>query len=196
MPINDELLIVNENDEIIGYGEKMEIHKKRMLHRAFSIFIYDYRENRLLLQKRADSKYHSGGLWSNACCSHPRKNELISDSLSIRLKEELGLLRTFDVKNLDYLNCFNQSDDTILYCGKFLYRADFTELSEHEWDHVYLYIPKNDITMDLNINKEEASEIKWVKIDYLEKWLNEFPDDFSSWFLEAYKIVYQAFNRL
>ena len=68
-----DILLVNDRDEIVGYGEKMEVHRKGLLHRAFSIFIYDKQTGRMLLQRRALGKYHSGGLWANACCSHPQE---------------------------------------------------------------------------------------------------------------------------
>ena len=85
----DCLILVNYRDEQIGQGYKLEVHQKGLLHRAFSVFLYD--GNRLLLQKRAAGKYHSAGLWANTCCSHPRVGEELEDAISRRLLEEAGI---------------------------------------------------------------------------------------------------------
>ncbi|MFN7822705.1 MAG: isopentenyl-diphosphate delta-isomerase, partial [Bacteroidota bacterium] len=95
----EQLILVNEMDEIVGTMEKMEAHQKAMLHRAFSIFIFNSR-GELLLQQRAQGKYHCGGLWTNSCCSHPRPDEETSTAAQRRLQEELGfttpLKKVFD----------------------------------------------------------------------------------------------------
>ena len=98
--MEDLLVLVDENDREIGWREKMEVHVAGKLHRAFSVFIFDRNQKKMLLQKRAEGKYHSGGLWSNACCSHPRKGEGMEAALSRRLEEELG----FKAPALEILN--------------------------------------------------------------------------------------------
>ena len=96
--MNDYIILVNEQDETIGYSEKMDAHKNGKLHRAFSIFIFDWNTKKMLIQKRAFEKYHSGGLWTNACCSHPLKDETMVGCLNTRLAEELGLCTDFNIK--------------------------------------------------------------------------------------------------
>lgn len=86
----DHVILVNEGDKQIGTMEKMEAHLKGVLHRAFSVLVFN-KKGEMLLQKRAQSKYHSGGLWSNACCSHPRPGETLAEATKRRMKEELGI---------------------------------------------------------------------------------------------------------
>lgn len=97
--MNDYIILVDENDNEVGQAEKMEDHIKNLRHRAFSIFIFDWNTKKMLLQKRAYEKYHSGGIWTNACCSHPRINESMEQCLNTRLKEQLGLVTTFHIEN-------------------------------------------------------------------------------------------------
>src|ERR1700754_1322335 len=115
----EEVILVNENDIPVGTMEKMEAHRKALLHRAFSVFIFNSK-GEMLLQQRADKKYHSGGLWTNACCSHPKPGEEIETAASRRLREELGfgtgLRKVFD----------------------FIYQSPFDNgLTEFEFDHVF-----------------------------------------------------------
>src|SRR3954470_13284590 len=115
----EQVILVNEKDQAIGTMEKMEAHRKGVLHRAFSVFIFD-RHGKMLLQQRAFHKYHSGGLWTNACCSHPLPGEDIESAAHRRLYEEMGfqtpLKKIFD----------------------FTYKADFRNgLTEYEFDHVF-----------------------------------------------------------
>ncbi len=114
----DCLILVNYRDEQIGQGYKLEVHKKGLLHRAFSVFLYD--GNKLLIQKRASNKYHSAGLWANTCCSHPRVGEKLEMAVQRRLLEEVGV--SCDVKHLN----------------SFVYREVFDELSEYELDHIFV----------------------------------------------------------
>ena len=86
------IILVDEQDCEIGYGEKLDVHIKAQLHRAFSIFVFDWTERKMLIQKRAEGKYHSGGKWCNACCSHPRKGEVMEEALARRLQEELDMI--------------------------------------------------------------------------------------------------------
>src|SRR5690349_15951298 len=115
-----EVILVDENDKAVGSAEKMKAHVKGMLHRAFSVFIFNTK-GEMLLQQRALNKYHSGGLWTNACCSHPSPGEEIAASAVKRLSEELGF------------------QTTIEKAFEFLYKADFDNgLTEHEFDHVFI----------------------------------------------------------
>lgn len=116
----EQVVLVNELDQEIGLMEKMEAHEKALLHRAFSVFVFND-AGELLLQQRAFEKYHSGGLWTNTCCSHPRPNEAVLDAANRRLVEEMGfstpLEKVFD----------------------FIYQAEFSNgLTEHEFDHVFI----------------------------------------------------------
>lgn len=118
--MNKQVILVDEQDREIGVADKLSVHRTGGLHRAFSIFIFNH-NGEMLLQKRSPQKYHSGGLWSNACCSHPQPGETLEAATARRLEEELGingaLKKTFD----------------------FIYRAHVNnELIEHEFDHVYL----------------------------------------------------------
>src|ERR1044072_1062769 len=122
----EEVILVNERDEATGIMEKMEAHQKGVLHRAFSVFIFN-NKNEMLLQQRAIKKYHSGGLWTKACCSHPRPGETKSDAALRRLYEELG---------------FTTSIEKIF---DFTYKASFENgLTENEFDHVFAGIYNGD----------------------------------------------------
>lgn len=172
--MNKELLLVDRDDNIIGYEKKNIIHQKGLLHRAFSIFFYDKKNKLILLQKRALSKYHSGGLWSNTCCSHPYKNEDINVSIQRCIKDEL---------NIDLaINNFNCK-----YLGKFYYYSKYNQhLFEHEIDYVYIcYVDSNTISI-INFNKNEISKLKWVEFNKINELYN---NNFTSWFNDAYDIV-------
>ncbi|MBQ9059657.1 MAG: NUDIX domain-containing protein, partial [Firmicutes bacterium] len=135
--MSEEITLVDLNDEILGYETKEEVHRSGMLHRAFSVFIVN--EGRMLLQRRNPSKYHSGGLWSNACCSHQRKGEVLTEAVHRRMKEELG----FD--------CRLEEQFT------FIYRTVFAEdLIEYELDHVFL----GKCDPSLCIDPEEVAETR------------------------------------
>lgn len=150
------------DDRVVGYGTKEEVHKRGTLHRAFSIFIVH--EGKMLIQKRNVNKYHSGGLWTNACCSHQRKGEQLAEAIHRRLEEELG----FDC---DLEERFN-----------FVYRTQFSEeLFEYELDHVFL----GEYGGEVVLNEEEAEEIEWVELGELKRRLLEKPEQFTSWFLIA-----------
>ena len=107
--MNDVLILVDEQDKEIGTEEKIDAHRKGLLHRAFSLFIYDSKLNKMLIQRRAINKYHSGGLWTNACCSHPRKGEDLNTAVYRRTIEELGV----SIPKADY------EIGKIKECGKF-----------------------------------------------------------------------------
>lgn len=118
--MKDYVVLVNEADEQVGTMEKMEAHRSPHLHRAFSIFLFN-RHGEMLLQRRAITKYHSGGLWTNTCCSHPFENEPVPEAAIRRLNEELGITATLE-------KAFH-----------FTYQAEFENgLFEHEFDHVFV----------------------------------------------------------
>lgn len=117
--MNNLLILVNEEDEEIGYCEKMDAHRKKYLHRAFSLFIYHKADHKMLIHKRALGKYHSGGLWTNSCCSHPRYGENLMDAAIRRTKEELGL----DISSYA---------DELKEVGRFHYYKKYSTCAENE----------------------------------------------------------------
>ncbi len=166
--MTEELLIlVDLLDKPIGEAGKQEAHEKSLLHRAFSVFLYH--DNMLLIQKRAAGKYHSAGLWANTCCSHPRVGEELTDAVQRRLMEEVGV--TCPVKELT----------------SFVYREDFGELAEYEYDHVFL----GEYDGPFMCNQEEAEEMKWVDMDYLAEDMGKQPTSYAAWFLTAFPYVYR-----
>ena len=161
---NDKLIWVDLFDNEIGFGEKLETHVKNQLHRAFSVFIVY--EGKMLIQKRALGKYHSGGLWANACCSHPRFGETLEDAVQKRMEEELGILKgSCHPEELFAFNYFSQYDG----------------LSEYEIDHVFLTDYHGAITAD----PDEIMEFRWIELDVLQKEMETAPQSFSTWFLIA-----------
>lgn len=140
----------------------MEAHEKGLLHRAFSIFIFND-EGHMLIHQRAKTKYHCGGLWTNACCSHPRQNETILQAANRRLMEEMGM------------QCPLQE------VFSFVYRAEVDKnLVEHEFDHVLFGTYNgNSITP----NPEEVESFRWIAIADLQKEVQETPHHFTPWFL-------------
>ena len=169
--MNDEIALVDLDDRITGYALKADVHRDGLLHRAFSIFITNGSE--MLLQRRNVRKYHSGGLWSNACCSHPRAGEDLETAVHRRLCLELG----------------SDLTGSLLHCGTFVYRADFDGLSEHELDHVFL-LPAARETVPLDrFDHTEIEELQWIGMEALDVWLADAPEDFSAWFSRAYALA-------
>lgn len=162
-----EVILVNERDEPIGKMEKMEAHRRGVLHRAFSVFIFD-KQGRMLLQQRAMNKYHSGGLWTNACCSHPKPGEVTIDAALKRLKEEMGF--ETEIKPL----------------FTFTYNAEFENgLIEHEFDHVYIGNYEGNITP----NPHEVIEYRYASIEEIESELHQHPEKFTAWFHIAFERI-------
>lgn len=190
--MEEYLILVDENDRETGYGEKMEVHRRGLLHRAFSIFIFSWANDKMLLQRRAFNKYHSGGLWSNACCSHPRRGQSMEEALRGRLQTELGL--SVDFRISEPAGPMMDGQETIYDCGSFLYRADFGEVSENELDHVFLYSPYSDPLKEsmFQANPEEVAELRWVAVPELREWMARSPADFSAWFPQAFEMAYEA----
>jgi len=163
----EQVILVDEFDNELGLMEKMEAHEKGLLHRAFSVFVLNA-EGEIMMQQRAFHKYHSGGLWTNTCCSHPRQGEKNEDAAHRRLQEEMG----FD--------CYLEKQFT------FVYRAELDKgMTEHEFDHLfvgyYSGIPQ--------INTDEVNAWKWMSIEDLERDMSVNPDDYTEWF----KIIFNRF---
>lgn len=157
--MEDLLILVDENDNEVGVSDKLSVHQQGLLHRAFSLFVFNS-DGELLLQKRATKKYHSGGLWSNTCCSHPRKGETLSHAISRRLQEEMGM------------NCKAE----FKFC--FIYKTKFENgLTEYEYDHVY-FANSNDIPTP---NETEVQNWKYISLEKLQYEIKSQPENFSEW---------------
>ncbi len=154
-----EIIIVDEQNHQIGVGGKMQVHKEGKLHRSFSVLISNHK-GQVLLQKRAKEKYHSPGLWSNTCCSHPRPNCDIVAEAKRRLKEEMGIA------------CELKEAFT------FIYKTQVGNMIENEFDHVF--VGKFDGTP--SPNPEEVESWKWVDLQELEKDVEDNPDKYAYWF--------------
>ena len=169
----EKVILVDKNDNQVGLMPKLEAHEKGVLHRAFSIFIFNSKYE-LLLQKRASSKYHSGGLWTNTCCSHPREGEDILDAANRRLDEEMGITTSLR-KVYD-----------------FIYKAELdNQLTEHEFDHVFYGVYDNDPIL----NKDEAEDFKWVDMETLNNDIIKNEDNYTVWFKIAFEYFYNYLKK-
>lgn len=158
--IEDEVILVDEQDNETGSMQKMKAHELGLLHRAFSVLLFNDKDE-LLLQQRAFDKYHCAGLWTNTCCSHPRPGEPVQAAAIRRLKEEMGI-------ECDLIKNFG-----------FIYKASFNNgLTEHEYDHVFTgrfsAIPL--------INKNEVADWKYIPVDALKKDMARNPNSYTPWF--------------
>lgn len=164
----EKVVLITPDDEVVGLMGKMDAHVNGILHRAFSVFLFD-KEGRMLLQKRSSNKYHSPNQWTNACCSHPRSGETYLESAQRRLQEELGISCELSEK---------------FY---FIYKADVGEgLWEHELDRVFV----GNYDGEFQLNPEEVSEVRYISLEDLEKEMLEKPENFTEWFkiiLKEYK---------
>lgn len=156
------ITLVNDEDEIIGYDEKIKVHREGKLHRAFSVLIFN-KEGKMLIHQRAFGKYHSPGLWTNACCGHPNKGEEIKQAANRRLEEEMGF------------NC------EIDYKFTFRYHAAFDNgLIEHEIDHVFF----GEYNDSFVANPEEVANFKWVDVKEVKADLLKNEENYTVWFKE------------
>ncbi|PWU00026.1 MAG: isopentenyl-diphosphate delta-isomerase [Bacteroidetes bacterium] len=171
--MKDEVVLVTESDEAIGSMDKLEAHKEAILHRAFSVFIYNSK-GEMLLQQRAKNKYHSAGLWTNACCSHPRPGEDIFSAANRRLFEELGFT-TLLKKEFE-----------------FTYKASFENgLTEYEYDHVFTGVFDGEVKPD----KNEVSEFCFKSLDEIENDLQNSGKMYTEWFKIAFpKLVSRQYH--
>ena len=161
---SQQIILVNNADEAIGTMEKMEAHRKGVLHRAFSVFIFNSK-NEMLLQQRADDKYHSAGLWTNACCSHPAPGEETKKAASRRLEEEMG----FSVPLEEIFS--------------FTYRSSFPNgLTEHEYDHVFAGRYDGPVVPDAT----EVKNFAFRSIDEIQRLLSREQENFTAWFVIAF----------
>jgi isopentenyl-diphosphate Delta-isomerase len=163
----DQVILVNEKDEPIGFMDKMEVHRQAKLHRAFSIFIFN-EEGQMLLQQRAQHKYHSAGLWTNTCCSHPAPGEETISAAHRRLQEEMGF------------------DAPLIKIFDFTYKAGFDNgLTEHEFDHVFLGIYSGNINPD----KNEVQDYGYRSMEEIRNALNDDPESYTAWFHIAFPLL-------
>ncbi|WP_242205675.1 isopentenyl-diphosphate Delta-isomerase [Aestuariivivens insulae] len=168
----EKVILVNEKDEPIGLMPKMEAHEKALLHRAFSVFVFND-NNELMLQQRALGKYHSPGLWTNTCCSHQREGETNIEAGKRRLQEEMGFV--------------TELEDSI----SFIYKAPFDNgLTEHEYDHVLLG-KYNDMPV---INKEEVADWKWMPLEAVREDIKKQPGIYTEWFKVIFDKFYEYIN--
>jgi isopentenyl-diphosphate delta-isomerase len=166
------LILVDENDKQVGKLEKMEVHQLGLLHRAFSVFLFNTK-GELLLQQRAECKYHSPSLWTNTCCSHPLDGEEMTNAIERRLNEEMGM------------KC------AVEFAFSFKYKAEFDNgLIENEYDHVYFGV--SDVLPVSN--NSEVKDWKYVHLSELEKDIVLNPERYTEWLKICFPEVQKHFN--
>jgi isopentenyl-diphosphate delta-isomerase len=164
---SEEVILVNERDEAIGTMDKMEVHRKALLHRAFSVFVFN-KKGEMLLQQRALGKYHSGGLWTNACCSHPYPGEDTLKAAGRRLREEMGFAASLS-KIFD-----------------FTYKSEFDNgLTEYEFDHVFI----GEYDGVINPDSNEVKDHCFKKMNDIRESLESHPLKYTAWFHIAFPMV-------
>jgi isopentenyl-diphosphate Delta-isomerase len=164
MKEEEKVILVNEHDDMIGVIDKLEAHRQGLLHRAFSVFIFSTK-GEMLLQQRAMTKYHSAGLWTNACCSHPGPRERTMDAAQRRLMEELGF------------------ETPIEKIFDFTYKAEFENgLTEYEFDHVFT----GEYEGKLNVDPAEVKDFCYKEISEIKNMLQAHPQKFTAWFHIAF----------
>jgi isopentenyl-diphosphate Delta-isomerase len=157
--LNVNVVLVDKNDNEIGVMPKLEAHQKGVLHRAFSVFVFNS-DGKILMQQRADGKYHSAGLWSNTCCSHPLPGESNNDAANRRLMQEMGI------------TC------TLTPIFSFIYKAELeNDLIEHEFDHVFF----GNFEGVPNINTDEVQNYKYMSLAELELDITIHPQNYTEW---------------
>ncbi|MCD9584431.1 isopentenyl-diphosphate Delta-isomerase [Tenacibaculum maritimum] len=166
--MEEQVILVDEHDNQLGLMPKMEAHEKALLHRAFSVFVFNHKKE-LLLQQRAADKYHSPLLWTNTCCSHQRNGESSLEAGRRRLQEEMGF--TCELEEVFW----------------FIYKAPFDNgLTEHELDHVMIG-KYNDKPI---INKEEVAAYKWMRLEEVKEDIKRKPAIYTEWFKIIFKESY------
>ena len=159
--MEEQVVLISENDEVLGLMDKMQAHENGLLHRAFSVFLFN-EKGEVLLQKRAAEKYHSPNQWTNAVCSHPRDGETYLEAAQRRLQEELG------IEGMELTPKFH-----------FIYKADVGgNLWEHELDHVFT----GNYNGDFSLNEEEVSEVRYITMEALDAEMESNPENFTEWF--------------
>jgi len=172
--MTENVILVDTQDKEIGTMPKLEAHLEGLLHRAFSIFIFNS-QGELLLQQRALDKYHSGGKWTNTCCSHPRPGEDTLTAANRRLREEMGM-------NAELSHAFS-----------FTYQADLLDgLTENEFDHVYFGISDDAPVM----NPEEVADYKYLDMSTLSNDIENCPDDYTAWLKICFNRVMDKYPQL
>ena len=167
-PMEEQVILVDEQDNPIGLMSKLEAHQKAVLHRAFSVFIFNDK-GELMLQQRAKHKYHSPGLWTNTCCSHQREGESNVQAGKRRLQEEMGF--TTELREVT----------------SFIYKAPFDNgLTEHEFDHVLLGYYED----DPEINPDEVASWKWMPLEEVNNDIDNHPDIYTVWFVIIFTKFY------
>lgn len=166
--MKEQVILVDDQDNPIGLMEKIEAHEKALLHRAFSVFVFNDK-NELMLQQRAAGKYHSPLLWTNTCCSHQRAGETNLEAGKRRLQEEMGFV--CELKEV----------------FSFIYKAPFDNgLTEHELDHVMV----GKFNDKPNINKEEVESYKWMPLEGVKRDIETKPEIYTEWFKIIFKESY------
>lgn len=161
------VVLVDQDDQKLGLMEKQQAHVAGLLHRAFSVFVFNSR-GELMIQQRAASKYHSPTLWTNTCCSHPRDNETYEQAAHRRLEEEMGF------------------DCELEYKFNFIYKAHLeNDLIEHELDHVFI----GTFDDEPKLNPDEVMAYRWVELDDLKKDMEKNPQNYTAWF----KIIFEHY---
>ncbi|MGV0938443.1 isopentenyl-diphosphate Delta-isomerase [Empedobacter falsenii] len=161
------VVLVDQDDQKLGLMEKQQAHIAGLLHRAFSVFVFNSK-GELMIQQRAASKYHSPTLWTNTCCSHPRDNETYEQAAHRRLEEEMGF------------------DCELEYKFNFIYKAHLeNDLIEHELDHVFIGTFDN----EPKLNPDEVMAYRWVELDDLKKDMEKNPQNYTAWF----KIIFEHY---
>ncbi len=166
----EQVVLVDQHNHVLGYMGKQEAHIKALLHRAISVIIFNSKGEQLV-QQRAFSKYHFAGIWSNTCCSHPRINETFQQAAERRLFEEIGV-------NIPLREEFN-----------FIYKAHDTVsgLTEHEYDTVFTGIYDGNV----DFNKQEVAEVRWMTTQQIETGFSQQPEQYSFWF----KIIFEELKK-
>lgn len=172
--MEEQVILVDKQDNPIGLMPKMEAHEKGVLHRAFSVFILNYK-GELMLQQRALHKYHSPGLWTNTCCSHQRNGESNIAAGQRRLREEMGFVAE------------------LREVTSFIYKAPFDNgLTEHELDHIMI----GQYNEEPNINPEEVADWKWMHVDAVRDDIHIHPEKYTAWFIIIFEQFYEKIKLL